>query len=264
MLRLMLATPPVLVAKDITLAFHVPDGQKILVLDSISLQVSAGEIVVIIGPSGCGKSSLLRILAGSLAADSGDVSYWDKSNSHLPPVPMVEQTAALLPWRTVRENIRLFSELRRARSLNLDIDKLITKVGLDGFDSYLPASLSGGMNTRVAIARALSVAEHIILLDEAFSDLDEITRFRLLADFCEQVHDQQLAAVVVNHNIEEAVLAADRVIVLSQRPTKIAFEVDVNIMRPRPIGSASFREVQALGALIREKISTIWGHSDTV
>lgn len=251
--------------KNLGFAYDIPGGVVDVVLDGVSVAVEPGEIVVILGPSGCGKSTLLRALSGVLSPRSGEVFYWRKlEDGGMPPIPVVEQTPALLPWRTVEENVRLFADLAHVRVHDDVVRDLLSRVRLSGLGGLYPRSLSGGMSARVAIARALAVADKVILLDEAFASLDEVTRLHLLADFCEHVETQRLAALAVNHNIEEAVLMADRVIVLSRRPATVVCEFPVPISRPRPLAGDAFKEVLAISTEIREKVIRLWGPSSGI
>lgn len=244
--------------ENLTLAYEATLGEPDAVLDGVNLHVAPGEIVVILGPSGCGKSTLLRVLAGVLSPTEGQVFYWPESGPNRPRIPVVEQTPALLPWKNVEQNVRVFADVAKSNLTDEKVHALLSRVRLQGFEGLYPASLSGGMSIRVALARALAVADKVLLLDEAFSSLDEVTRLHLLADICKHAEAQNLAILAVNHNIEEAVLMGDRVIVLSPRPAKVVYEFVVPIVRPRPLGSDAFAQVLEVSAHIREKVAEFW------
>jgi NitT/TauT family transport system ATP-binding protein len=207
--------------------------------------VADGEFVSVIGPSGCGKSTLLRLVAGLLDPDDGQVTVND-----LPPrdarrakrFGLVPQTPALLPWRTVRDNITLLSEVNRqvagpAASAD-STDLLVDAVGLRGFELARPSELSGGMQQRVALARAFALGAPVLLMDEPFASLDEITRedmrFLLAEVWSEATTSGERRTVLfVTHAIEEAVILSDRVVVLSARPGRVIGEELVRLPRPR-------------------------------
>ena len=185
-----------------------------------------------LGPSGSGKSTILRILAGLLPPTTGEVVF---SGGQTPRIGMVFQQANLMPWRTVLENLTLPLELagiedgeaRRAAGEMMDL------VGLDGFDSYWPRDLSGGMAQRVAIARALIHDPDLLLLDEPFGSLDALTRERMWTELSRIWQARQKTVVMVTHSISEALFLADRVLVLTQRPGRVKLELEVDLSRPR-------------------------------
>jgi NitT/TauT family transport system ATP-binding protein len=243
-----LAPEPLLRLRDITQAYRKGGTSDLLVLDGINMNLWENQIVGLLGRSGCGKSTILRIVAGLIAPTSGDVQFRDKIVSGpVPGVAMVFQTFALFPWLTVLENVELGLEAlgiaadeRRQRALTA-----IDLIGLDGFESAYPKELSGGMRQRVGLARALVVHPDVLLMDEPFSALDVLTAETLRTDLIDLWIEGRLpikSALMVTHNIEEAVLMCDRVIVLSPNPGRIALEIAINLSHPRNRLDASFRQ----------------------
>lgn len=211
--------------------------KPILVLDNVSFSVDE-EFVCLVGPSGCGKSTLLRIAAGLEHADSGRVLFKGEAVTQpTPKIAMVFQLFGLLPWKTALENVEvpleihgLDRETRHARSL-----EYLRKVELEGFENTYPHDLSGGMKQRVGIARALALEPDVLLMDEPFSSLDELTAktLRELALRIWREPHPPNTFLMVSHNVEEAVFMADRVLVMSPRPGRLVGEVAINIPRPR-------------------------------
>jgi NitT/TauT family transport system ATP-binding protein len=208
-------------------------------LRGIDLQVREGEFVAIVGRSGCGKSTLLRIVAGLIAASAGQVVV-DGIPVAKPrrDVAMLFQRPALLPWRSVLDNVLLPVEMfgwRRAEHRERAL-ALLDMVGLNGFEKRLPHELSGGMQQRVALCRSLIGQPKVMLMDEPFSALDALTREELTVEL-QRIHMELAATTLfVTHSIDEAVLLADRVVVLSPRPGRIQNVVEVKIPRPRSLG----------------------------
>lgn len=236
-------------ARGLTKAYAGADGE-LPVLGGIDLEVRAGEIVALLGRSGSGKSTLLRCLAGLVPAGSGEVTYrGEPLTGANPGTAMVFQTFALLPWLTVRQNVELGLEAKgvgreeRARAAVQAIDL----IGLDGFESAYPKELSGGMRQRVGFARALVVEPDVLMMDEPFSALDVLTAENLRGELLELWESGQFptrAVVLVTHNIEEAVLMADRVAVLGARPYGTIRETfAVDLPRPRDRRSTGFSDL---------------------
>ncbi|MFI7344096.1 nitrate/sulfonate/bicarbonate ABC transporter ATP-binding protein [Streptomyces sp. NPDC050085] len=235
--------------KGLTKSYAGADGE-LPVLSGIDLRIRDGEVVALLGKSGCGKSTLLRCLAGLLPASSGTVSYrGEPLKGANPGTAMVFQTFALLPWLTVRQNVELGLEAKglgpaeRADAARRAIDL----IGLDGFESAYPKELSGGMRQRVGFARALVVEPDVLMMDEPFSALDVLTAENLRGELMELWESGQFptrAIVLVTHNIEEAVLLADRIVVLGSRPYGTVREiVEVDLDRPRDRRTPAFEQI---------------------
>jgi NitT/TauT family transport system ATP-binding protein len=225
----------------------------------LTLTFEAGRTTALVGPSGCGKSTLLRMIAGLEAPSAGEVRI-----DGMPPAEVRRraglaigfQDPSLLPWRSVRGNVALALRLARMPGDRAAVDDLIALVGLAGFEDRRPAELSGGMRQRAAIARCLITRPGLLLLDEPFGAVDELTRRRLAEDLPKLWESRGTTTLLVTHSIAEAVLLADRVIVFTPRPAAVAADVAVPLERPRPAqvqASAAFRDIEdsiadALGA----------------
>jgi NitT/TauT family transport system ATP-binding protein len=231
-------------------------GGTLEVLRGIDLTVTAGEFVAILGRSGCGKSTLLRLVAGLLPTTTGRVLV-DGEQITRPrrDLAMVFQKPALLPWRTVLDNVLLPVDLLRMRRRDhLERARaLLDLVGLADFHRSYPHELSGGMQQRAALCRSLLIAPRALLMDEPFSALDALTREELSGQL-QQIHMEQAATILfVTHSIEEAVLLADRVVVLTPRPGRISRIVTVDIPRPRTLGrTAQLPEISRISAELHE------------
>ena len=206
------------------------------VIDQISLDVASGEIVSIVGPSGCGKTTLLRIVAGLDKPDSGRVLS-DGVETRVPSANrgVVFQHYSLFPWRTVSKNISFGLEIAGIPTIETakQVREWIFRIGLDGFEDYYPFEISGGMQQRTALARTLITKPKVVLLDEPFSALDEVTRNLLQDEFQQLVVDEDISGLFVTHSSVEAVYLADKVVILSPSPTSIVDVLDVPIRRPR-------------------------------
>lgn len=225
---------------NIQQSFKKADKQgDLLVIDGVNLTLKEGEIVALLGQSGSGKSTLLRIIAGLMLPTEGEVLYQGKKVlSPVEGIAMVFQSFALMPWLTVLENVELGLEARRIppKERRERALKAIDKIGMDGFEGAYPKELSGGMRQRVGFARALVTEPALLLMDEPFSALDVLTAESLRNDLMElwQSTDNKMKAILfVTHNIEEAVLIADRIIVFGSNPGSIKGELQVNLPRPR-------------------------------
>lgn len=228
----------VLEIRDLMKTFPL-DKSKITVLDDVSFNVGTDEFVCIVGPSGCGKSTLLRIVAGLEKHDAGDVLFHGESiTAPMPKITMIFQLFGLLPWKTALENIEVPLEVLGLKKEDRakEARKYLKMVELEGFEDCYPHDLSGGMKQRVGIARALALHPEVLLMDEPFSSLDELTAKTLRSLVLDIWRDPSLPTntfVMVSHNVEEAVFMADRIIVMSPRPGRVVGDVNIDIPRPR-------------------------------
>jgi NitT/TauT family transport system ATP-binding protein len=227
-------------------------------LRGVSFDLRDREFVSIVGPSGCGKSTLLRILAGLEKPSSGYVKFHGEVMSKPSrKVSMVFQNFALYPWRTVLENVELGLEaykLSKEQRMNIAME-LVEAVGLRGFEHKYPKHLSGGMKQRVGIARALAVNPSVILMDEAFSSVDEFTAQMLRGEISEIYDDTEKTFVLVTHSLPEAIELADRIIVLSARPGKVKKIIPVGLERPRDREDSNFIRIhQDVFKLLEEEL----------
>jgi NitT/TauT family transport system ATP-binding protein len=208
----------------------------VLAVDHVSFEATPGEFLSIVGPSGCGKSTLLRLMAGLIPLTAGSIALNGREVTEpRQDVALMFQRPTLLPWRTALQNTLLPPKLGKKLDDKAERQayELLELVGLTGFEHTYPRHLSGGMQQRVALARLLMVGVEVLLLDEPFAAVDQLTRERLNLELL-RVHERTSAtAVLVTHNITEAILLADRVIVMTPRPGRIADVIDVPFDRPR-------------------------------
>jgi NitT/TauT family transport system ATP-binding protein len=239
---------PLLQCSEVRKAFPKPDGE-LLVLEGMNLELHEGQIVGLLGRSGSGKSTLLRLIAGLAEPSAGDVRYLGKPIAGpAQGIAMVFQSFALFPWLTVFENVALGLEAQRMSRPEIRKRSLaaIDLIGLDGFESAYPRELSGGMRQRVGFARALVVHPNILLMDEPFSALDVLTAETLRTDFLDLWSEGRMpikGVILVTHNIEEAVLMCDRILVFGSNPGRILSEIKVALPQPRNRLDPSFREL---------------------
>jgi NitT/TauT family transport system ATP-binding protein len=241
------AAAPLLDVREVRKAFPRTDGGDFVVLEDVNLAVGEGEIVGLLGRSGSGKSTLLRLIAGLSDPSAGHVQFRGEpvaGPAH--GIAMVFQSFAIFPWLTVFENVALGLEAQRLPQQEIRRRSLaaIDLIGLDGFESAYPRELSGGMRQRVGFARALVVHPNLLLMDEPFSALDVLTAETLRTDFLDLWTEGRMpikAVILVTHNIEEAVLMCDRILLFGSHPGRILTEIPVRLPQPRSRLDPSFR-----------------------
>jgi NitT/TauT family transport system ATP-binding protein len=248
---------------DVTVRFPAP-GAELTAVERLSLEVPAGSFTVVIGPNGCGKSTLLRLVAGLLTPASGEVRVGDGAPSAGDGrvVGLAFQQPRLVPWRSTLENVALPLELagvdadeRRDRAADA-----LERVGLASAARLRPRELSGGMAQRAAIARALIIDPAVLLLDEPFSALDALTRETFDAELQRLWLERRRTMILVTHSVAEAVSLADRVVVMTSRPGRVARLVTVDLPRPRPVDLTGDPRAAALTAEVREALAA--SHAD--
>jgi len=244
-----LAKPPIIELRSVHKSFAKPSGEPMPVLVDINLTIREGEIVGLLGRSGSGKSTLLRTVCGLISPTSGSVLFRNQPMAGPPEgISIVFQSFALFPWLTVLENVEIAleaiavprAEARRKASAAIDL------IGIDGFQNAYPRELSGGMRQRVGFSRAIAVEPVLLLMDEPFSALDVLTAELLRTDVVEMWQEGKLpikSILLVTHNIEEAVLMCDRILVLSSNPGMIAAEIPNPLPRPRDRQDPRFHEL---------------------
>ncbi|SER73822.1 NitT/TauT family transport system ATP-binding protein [Propionibacterium cyclohexanicum] len=244
---------------DVTKAFPAQEGGTFTVLDHVDLRLEDGEILAILGKSGSGKSTLLRCIAGLIAPSEGTIRYRGAELAGANPgVGMVFQTFGLMPWLDVRENVELGLRARGVARAERTAraEELIDVIGLSGFENAYPRELSGGMRQRVGFARALVTQPDALLMDEPFSALDVLTAENLRTEIVRLWSEPDFptkSICIVTHNIEEAVLLADRVVVLGSNPGRVRHETRIDLARPRE------RRSEAFGAYVDELYAVLTG-----
>jgi NitT/TauT family transport system ATP-binding protein len=231
-----LETRSILELDDVSKTYVGAKKRSVRAVEGFSCEVRAGEFLSIVGPSGCGKTTLLKILAGLIPVTSGTVRVGGKTITEpIEDFGMVFQTPVLLPWRTALDNVLLPIEIlgRPKRSYVERALELLEQVGLDGFVNAKPAELSGGMQQRVALCRALIHDPRILLMDEPFASVDEITRERLNDHLLDLWDSSGKTIIFITHNVTEAAYLSDRVIVMATRPGTVAGTVPIDVPRPR-------------------------------
>jgi NitT/TauT family transport system ATP-binding protein len=253
-----------IVIQNMQVTFSTADGSLVALRD-ISLSIAAGQFVVVVGPSGCGKSTLLRVLGGLIAPTSGSVRVGDSSTEQARQarqVSFVFQQPVLLPWYTAQQNVELPLKLfgwpaqqrQEAARAYLDL------VGLSRFAVAYPHQLSGGMQQRVAIARALSFEPAVLLMDEPFGALDEITREHLNSELLHIWSRTGATVIFVTHSLAEAAFLADRVLVLSAQPGRLAADVPIRFARPRSPDLHGQTDFLQCVAALRQHLTTSAAH----
>ncbi|WP_322088917.1 ABC transporter ATP-binding protein [Burkholderia sp. BCC1999] len=241
-------TPPRGARIDIRRVSHAFDGPggALPVLDDVTLSVAAGEFVALLGPSGCGKSTLLRLVAGLDAARQGAIAQDGVPIEQPDPSRIVVfQDPTLYPWRRVRANVALGLEARGvARTAQHRVDDALARVGLQDFANVFPHQLSGGMAQRVALARALVNDPRLLILDEPLGKLDSLTRLTMQAELTALWQRDGFSALLVTHDVEEALFLAQRVIVFGPRPARIVAELHVDLPYPRHRGDPRLAELR--------------------
>ncbi len=238
---------PAISIRDLWMRFHGKNGEEIPVLEEVSAHVAPGEFVVIVGRSGCGKSTLLNVVAGFLAATTGEVLVEGKPVTGPDPRRIfVFQENGVFPWLTVCENVEFGLRRQTSAQRNEIVRRYIDMVGLGGFEHAFPRELSGGMKQRVEIARALAANPDIIYMDEPFGALDFITRMKMRNDLVRIWQNENNTILFVTHDVSEAVYLADTVYVLSSRPARILHQVDVPAFPVRDIALKSAPEFRAV------------------
>jgi len=250
------AQPPVISTRNLSAAYQDRNG-GLQVLDRISFAVQEQEFVCLLGPSGSGKSTLLRILSGLLPPSGGEALFRGQPiRQPRREIGLVFQKANLMPWRTVWQNITLPLELQKVppAEARAQVQGIIELVGLQGFEESLPRDLSGGMAQRVAIGRALVQDPEVLLLDEPFSGLDALTRERMGFELLRIWETRRKTVIMVTHSIDEALLLADRVLVLSPRPARLRLDLPVDLPRPRQEELSYTPEFGSLARRLRNAI----------
>jgi NitT/TauT family transport system ATP-binding protein len=238
------------------------DGKIVPVIGDLSLSLNKGEIVSIVGPSGCGKTTLLNSLCGLLAPDSGHIRWYGQEIAGQPQnVGYMLQKDLLLPWRTALNNVMLGLEIRGvAASEAVDRSRaMLDQLGLHGFADHYPSTLSGGMRQRVALARTLVNEPNVLLLDEPFASLDFQNKLLIENDTAKLVREGGRSLLLITHDIEEAVSLADRVIVLSKRPTRVkaVYDIELGIDRTDMMATRDSRDFS-------KYVRRIWADLDVV
>jgi NitT/TauT family transport system ATP-binding protein len=228
--------------KGVEVTYGLGSSEPVRALAPVDLSIPAGSFVSLVGPSGCGKSTLLKVLADLMPPTDGSVSIDGDQPSVLRRagrIGLVFQQANLMPWLNIEKNVCLLRELVNNRAKNagrnnsINVTELIELVGLKGFENKLPHQLSGGMQQRAALARALTLDPSVLLMDEPFAALDEITRDRMAFELMRIWQQYQKTVVFVTHSLAEAVFLSDRVVLMSARPGRIHKIYDIHLPRPR-------------------------------
>ncbi|MCH2340139.1 ABC transporter ATP-binding protein [Pseudomonas sp. NPDC047963] len=252
------ALRPSITFEQVRQVFTSSDGSEVVALDDTSFAIDRHEFIAVIGPSGCGKSTLLRILAGLIQPTSGHVSiYGKKLDGPRDEVGIVFQKPTLLPWLTIRDNLTFPMKHKYGRVTQQERERgeeLLQLVGLQEFGGKRPDELSGGMQQRAGIARALLHDPEILLMDEPFSALDALTRDELSLELLNIWTQRPKTVLFITHSIPEALLLADRILVMSARPGRVTEIIDVDIPRPRSLDTLTEPRFNELANHIRRKV----------
>jgi NitT/TauT family transport system ATP-binding protein len=247
---------PILTASDVSKTYSVRPGQETVAIRNLSLDVHEGEFVCLLGASGCGKSTLINMFAGFIQPTSGSVYLRDEPITGIEPrCGMVFQSYALFPWKTVQANVEFGLKMKgRSRHERREIAaRFIEMVQLKGFEERYPHELSGGMQQRVTIARALASAPEVLLMDEPFAALDAMTRQVMQEELLDIQARSRMTVVFITHNIDEALILADRIVVLSARPGRVKAIINNPLARPRHIDVQLSKEYSELK-------TQVWGY----
>jgi NitT/TauT family transport system ATP-binding protein len=243
--------PAIVAVENVGKTYTTVKGDEVVALEDISLSVQKEETVAIVGPSGCGKSTLLRLIAGVEKQTGGKIERATHDGRFV--VGYVFQDSSLMRWRTVYDNIKLPLEVTGKQNYE-KIDQLIEMIGMKGFEKAYPIELSGGMQRRVSIARAFVHEPSIVLMDEPFTGIDELTKEGLQHELGTMIRNLRATAMLVTHDIEEAVFLSDRIFVMSRRPGRIVEEVPVKLPVERDPSMRSRLEFFEAAKKVREKL----------
>jgi NitT/TauT family transport system ATP-binding protein len=226
-------------------AFREPGKPPVEVLSGIDLEVRAGEFVCLLGPSGCGKSTLLNLCGGFERWDEGTIEIdGARVSSPSPRRVFVFQEYGIFPWMSVWENVVFGLNGASVQTKNGIAERLIRMIGLEGFEKHFPAELSGGMRQRVAVARALAVDPDVLFMDEPLGALDSLTRLGMRAEILRIWQRVGMTILFVTHDVDEAIQLADRVVVMTPRPARIAAIVEIPMQHPRDLGSPEYGRIR--------------------
>ena len=246
---------PFLTVKNVSHTFS--DKQEVLA--NLSFSLPKHSFTVLVGPSGVGKSTLIRLLGGLLRPSSGHIQMAEQQDGHTSSIGLMFQKDNLMPWRTAFENVRLPLEIQEAAVDNSDeaVRQILALVGLAGHEQSYPAQLSGGMAQRVALARALIHRPSLLLLDEPFGALDALTRERMGQELLRIWAARPVTVFMVTHSIQEAVLLADKVMVMGGQPATLTAQIPIDLPRPRTIEMQGRAEFQTCANRVRQAIEAI-------
>lgn len=239
------------------------NGRRTKVLDDVSLSIGSGEFVSVIGPSGCGKSTLLKVVAGLITADDGSVTIGGESVSAATKdklIGLVPQSPALLPWKTVLDNVRLPMRINAGANAGRSLrepEELLASFGLREALHKYPSQLSGGMQQRAAIARAFVFDPGVLLMDEPFSALDEMNRDRQRLGLLKFWQSNRKSVLFVTHSVPEAIVLSDRIVVMAAHPGRVADVIDVELARPRTVEAYATDEFRELEGRVRRALQKV-------